>query len=288
MSGVRRLVDYPWVLVRVRCEMCKRAGAYRLARLAVKYGAEILLDDLIVRLSFDCPWRDEPRGSCGALRCGGLDMASVDSSVADKGVSILTRWTRNAILWRYPLFALLFVLADYIVDYLGAHSDDYFPLGLFLLIVGVLLLAASLVLALTFLVKRRVKLAFTLALAAIVLSSSTIFGQYGGPMFSSGIDRVRFHFFRDRYAAIIDRMSPQERASNVVFFDWGGSGFLSTSLSYWVVYDESGEISRPDAERSQAWIERVRLHNSVINSHRCMTEAFRLSGHYYSATTLCQ
>ena len=66
MSGIRRLVDYPWVLVRVRCEMCKRAGAYRVARLAVKYGVEILLDDLIVRLSSDCPWRDEPRGSCGA------------------------------------------------------------------------------------------------------------------------------------------------------------------------------------------------------------------------------
>jgi hypothetical protein len=40
--------------------------AYRLARLAVKYGAEIRLDDLIVRLSSDCPWRDELRGSCGA------------------------------------------------------------------------------------------------------------------------------------------------------------------------------------------------------------------------------
>jgi hypothetical protein len=44
----------------------KRAGAYRLARLAVKFGAEILLDDLIVRLSADCPWRDDPRGGCGA------------------------------------------------------------------------------------------------------------------------------------------------------------------------------------------------------------------------------
>jgi hypothetical protein len=66
MSGIRRLVDYPWVLVRVRCEVCKRAGAYRLARLAVKFCAEILLDDLIIRLSADCPWRDEPRGGCGA------------------------------------------------------------------------------------------------------------------------------------------------------------------------------------------------------------------------------
>jgi hypothetical protein len=68
---VRRLVDFPYVLVRLRCELCKRAGAYRLARLAVKYGSEILLDDLIVRLSNDCPWRDDPRGSgCGARFSG--------------------------------------------------------------------------------------------------------------------------------------------------------------------------------------------------------------------------
>jgi hypothetical protein len=37
-----------------------------LARLAVKYGAEILLDDLLVRLSSDRPWRDDLRGTCGA------------------------------------------------------------------------------------------------------------------------------------------------------------------------------------------------------------------------------
>jgi hypothetical protein len=43
---VRRLVDFPYVLVRLHCDACKRAGSYRLARLAVKYGAEILLDDL--------------------------------------------------------------------------------------------------------------------------------------------------------------------------------------------------------------------------------------------------
>src|SRR4051812_8561981 len=50
------------------CPTCaKRAGAYRLARLAVKFGSEILLDDLNGRLSADCAWRDDPRGSgCGA------------------------------------------------------------------------------------------------------------------------------------------------------------------------------------------------------------------------------
>jgi hypothetical protein len=51
---LRRLADFPYVAVRLRCDVCKRAGAYRLARLAVKYGTEILLDDLIVRLSSDC------------------------------------------------------------------------------------------------------------------------------------------------------------------------------------------------------------------------------------------
>jgi hypothetical protein len=64
---VRRLVDFPYVLVRLRCDLCKRKGAYRLARLATKYGSEILLDDLVVRLSSDCPWRDDSRGTgCGA------------------------------------------------------------------------------------------------------------------------------------------------------------------------------------------------------------------------------
>jgi hypothetical protein len=32
----------------------------------VEFGAEILLDDLLLRLSADCPWRDEPRGTCHA------------------------------------------------------------------------------------------------------------------------------------------------------------------------------------------------------------------------------
>jgi hypothetical protein len=63
---LHRLTDFPYVLVRLRCDTCKRAGAYRLARLAAKFGSEILLDDLLIQLSADCPWRDEPRGSCGA------------------------------------------------------------------------------------------------------------------------------------------------------------------------------------------------------------------------------
>lgn len=33
----------------------------------MKYGAQILMDDLLVRLAADCPWRDEPLWE---LRCG--------------------------------------------------------------------------------------------------------------------------------------------------------------------------------------------------------------------------
>jgi hypothetical protein len=32
--------------------------------LAVKFGSEILLGDLVLRLSADCAWRDDPRGRC--------------------------------------------------------------------------------------------------------------------------------------------------------------------------------------------------------------------------------
>jgi hypothetical protein len=67
MAGmIKRLVDYPFVFVRLRCDVCKRAGGYRLTRLAVKFGSEILLDDLIIRLSADCAWRDDHRATCGA------------------------------------------------------------------------------------------------------------------------------------------------------------------------------------------------------------------------------
>jgi hypothetical protein len=57
---------YPYVLVRLRCGVCKRSGAHKLARLAARFGSEALLDDVVARLSADCPWQDDPRGGCGA------------------------------------------------------------------------------------------------------------------------------------------------------------------------------------------------------------------------------
>ena len=45
-------------------------GAYRLARLAAKFGPEITLRDLTNRFSYDCMWRAEARSKKGKSACG--------------------------------------------------------------------------------------------------------------------------------------------------------------------------------------------------------------------------
>jgi hypothetical protein len=111
MTTIRRTVDYPWVLVRLRCDVCKRAGAYRLARLAEKYGAEILLDDLIVRLSSDCPWRDEPRGTCGARFS--------DLPPRARAICVIAGGRKQAERWRSRL-----TFVHYSFSIIGRTEDD--------------------------------------------------------------------------------------------------------------------------------------------------------------------
>jgi hypothetical protein len=48
------LLTYPYVVVRIACDACGRAGRYRLARLAERYGAEVELDTLLGYLAGDC------------------------------------------------------------------------------------------------------------------------------------------------------------------------------------------------------------------------------------------
>ena len=40
MDDRDRLAFYPFVVVRIACRVCSRNGAYRLARLAAKFGPE--------------------------------------------------------------------------------------------------------------------------------------------------------------------------------------------------------------------------------------------------------
>jgi len=65
--GPQKLADFPYVLVRIRCDFCQRSGSYKLARLASKFGAEARLDDVLRRVSKDCSVRADLRGKeCGA------------------------------------------------------------------------------------------------------------------------------------------------------------------------------------------------------------------------------
>jgi hypothetical protein len=56
------LLTYPYVVVRLACRYCARVGAYRLVRLAVKFGCEARLSEVVIRLAADCPhWRANKR-----------------------------------------------------------------------------------------------------------------------------------------------------------------------------------------------------------------------------------
>ena len=50
-----RLVEFPWVKVRVRCWHCPRRGSYALARLGSRFGPECDVADVLAALSVDCP-----------------------------------------------------------------------------------------------------------------------------------------------------------------------------------------------------------------------------------------
>lgn len=67
-----KLVDYPFVMLRLRCNTCHRSGQSKLARLAAKYGCEITLEELVERISRDCPWRKDGafhKSGCGIFCC---------------------------------------------------------------------------------------------------------------------------------------------------------------------------------------------------------------------------
>ncbi|MGX1743821.1 hypothetical protein ACWIEX_19900 [Bosea sp. NPDC055353] len=66
---------FPWIVVRFRCQRCRRYGDARLAKLAEKFGAAETIGTLISRFQATCPSR--PRSKGGRLvadrqfACGG-------------------------------------------------------------------------------------------------------------------------------------------------------------------------------------------------------------------------
>ena len=60
----RLLSSYPFVVVRIACDLCGRAGSHRLVRLGAKFGPECPLAEVLDRLAGDCPAR-RPRREIG-------------------------------------------------------------------------------------------------------------------------------------------------------------------------------------------------------------------------------
>lgn len=214
-------------------------------------------------------------------------MTTVDTRAADKDIFRLARWARNRFLWRYPTIALAYTAVSEVADYCFIHAGRGFFLTIMLSFGQLLLSAAFLLLAAVFLIKRRLKLASAVALAVFILASP-FFDRWFGEAAELAIDQMRFRFLRKQYETAIAKIPAGERASTVVFFEWGSMGFAVTGTAhYWLVYDESGEIALPDAERTEAWKGKVYPKHGELIDKDCMTRAYRLSGHYYSMMTGC-
>jgi hypothetical protein len=67
--NARTLATFPFVTVRLACSTCDRAGRYRLARLAERFGADANLVTVLASLAADCPVKRRENDPC-LQRCG--------------------------------------------------------------------------------------------------------------------------------------------------------------------------------------------------------------------------
>ena len=83
MDDRGRLAFYPFVVVRIACRVCSRRSAYRLARLAAKYGPEISLAISPI---------DSPLIVCGAPM---RDRRKAGRPAASTSQTVNRRWVRK-------------------------------------------------------------------------------------------------------------------------------------------------------------------------------------------------
>ena len=66
-----RLSEFPWVVVRFDCVLCRRKGQYRLARLAAQVGPETELEIVLQHVAYDCPqMRPDRKARKYVANCG--------------------------------------------------------------------------------------------------------------------------------------------------------------------------------------------------------------------------
>ena len=75
-----RLSEYPFDHVRLACEKCDRTGGYRKRRLVKRYGADIQLPDLRLKIATDCSRNN-------SIRSVAMDARGVNYSTTAAGSS---------------------------------------------------------------------------------------------------------------------------------------------------------------------------------------------------------
>jgi hypothetical protein len=213
-------------------------------------------------------------------------MATVRGGQTGDGTSGVAPGSGDSFRWRYPLSVVACVMAVDTSGYLARIDSVWGFVGMLLFLMGALYALVLVLLGIIALLRARVKqaLAFVLGPVVIVL---LIVSNLQWIIFALPLDLLRFYYHRGEYQAVIDKMSPAERASKAVFFDWGRTilDAMSPPTYYWLVYDESGQIAWSDVERTQEWKDRAST--EFLDIDQCRTLAYRLSGHYYSVSGSC-
>jgi hypothetical protein len=76
MPVVGTLRSYPYVVVRISCDLCGRFGQYRLVRLGAEYGPDCPLEALLARLTETCWRRRAKRGRGQGCEARFIDLDS--------------------------------------------------------------------------------------------------------------------------------------------------------------------------------------------------------------------
>lgn len=211
-------------------------------------------------------------------------MTSIESDAPSQQASAIGGLSDDRFLWVVPLLALCSVITLTIFTYLDRLSGDWLILAfvLFVPLVSLMILVGGMGIVALF--KGRFKRAAALLLAPLMVAAPFIF-----PIMSfeyDALDLLRLYLNKGYYDAAIEKLPAAERASKVVLFQWGATGFMLAATDYALVYDESGEIALTDEERSQAWNDRVYPQEHWDVNH-CVTSARHLTGHYYSVAIRC-
>jgi hypothetical protein len=187
-------------------------------------------------------------------------------------------------LWGFPLFALCCEIILAALRYFDRIGDTLgFAIFLSILITAIMLGVA--IMGVAALVSGRFKRAAALLIAPSILSLSLIFSV--APLEYRALDLLRFYFTKGYYDAVLQTLSPAQRGSTILFFEWGATDLLEAPSYYWLVYDRSGEIALPDRERSREWKRRMPPEPRRFGDERCPTSSYHLSGHYYSVAMHC-